>query len=339
VDRNIIDPEQFDLVEKWRRRHALPDVVALWAKSQGPEARAMAFNAIAQDPRVLQRAARIQAVKMVAQAEDYVLSLENPAMDKSATWAAVAQFVQHAIASWRQSQKTYAQHHDMTGSFVRPIERQPAIVDPWDNALREFPHISEATGQLATSMIREFGPDVLKSARKPWDQVIALAVLRHAAQKLGHHSNEPDDQDALRDVLTIQSYATATGLSPMLVAYSGPGKPIAQALGLLQDARTLLHAVSSNAPGESEQSAIWQRAVDFHAYAIVALDHRILLDLPLECAYEIATAAMRHADALIQAPEFVEMPALPPVSTSDPRVVRLYARACLPPVDGTPPSD
>jgi len=122
----------------------------------------------------------------------------------------------------------------------------------------------------------------------------------------------------------------------MLVAYSGPGKPIAQALGLMQDARTLLHAVNSSATGESERSAFWQRAVDFHAYAIVALDHRVLLNLPLECAYDIATAAMRHADALMRTPDLIEMPALPPVSASDPSVVRLYARACLPPTDVTP---
>jgi hypothetical protein len=125
----------------------------------------------------------------------------------------------------------------------------------------------------------------------------------------------------------------------MLVAYSGPGKPIAQALGLMQDARTLLHAVNSSATGESEQSAFWQRAVDFHAYAIVALDHRILLDLPLECAYDIATAAMRHADALMRTPDLIEMPVLPPLSASDPSVVRLYARACLPPADVTQPRD
>ena len=139
MDRKTIDPEQLDLVEKWPRRHALPDVVALWAASEGSEAKAMAFNAIAQDPRVLQRAARGPAIKMAVQAEDYMLSLENTAMVKSATWAAVARFVQHAIPGWRQSQKTYVQHRDGIGSFVRPIERQPALVDPWHNALRDFP--------------------------------------------------------------------------------------------------------------------------------------------------------------------------------------------------------
>ena len=79
MDRNTIDPDQLDLVEKWRRRHALPDVVALWAASEGSEAKAMAFNAIAQDPRVLQRAARGPAIKMAIQAEDYILSLESTA--------------------------------------------------------------------------------------------------------------------------------------------------------------------------------------------------------------------------------------------------------------------
>ena len=64
-----------NLVEKWRLRHACPDVLGMWAGSTGAEARALAFNAIANDPRVLHRAARLQAIKMAAQAEEFAQSL------------------------------------------------------------------------------------------------------------------------------------------------------------------------------------------------------------------------------------------------------------------------
>ena len=50
-------------IERWRLRHAYPDAVGLWAVSTGRDARALAFSAIAQDPRVLQRAARNQAIE------------------------------------------------------------------------------------------------------------------------------------------------------------------------------------------------------------------------------------------------------------------------------------
>ena len=58
--------EQVRLIEKWRSRHAFPDAIGMWASATGAEARALAFNAIAQEPKVLQRAARFQAIKLAA---------------------------------------------------------------------------------------------------------------------------------------------------------------------------------------------------------------------------------------------------------------------------------
>jgi hypothetical protein len=78
--------------------------------------------------------------------------------------------------------------------------------------------------------------------------------------------------------------------------------------------------------------SLWQHAVDFHAFAVVALDHRLLPELPPQDAYELAAAAIRQAEAALQAPDLLEMPSLPPGSASTPEVVRLHARACLPPV-------
>jgi hypothetical protein len=77
------------LIEKWRSRHAYPDAVGMWAIATGAEARALAFNAIAQDPRVLQRAARPQAIKMAAQAEAFAQSLadlRSPAANCGGRW-------------------------------------------------------------------------------------------------------------------------------------------------------------------------------------------------------------------------------------------------------------
>lgn len=327
------DPDQFHLVERWRLRHALPDVVGLWAAAQASEARALAFNAIVQDPRVLQRAARPQATKMAAQAEDYILSLERTGIDKSGAWAATTRYVQRSISVWRDSLKTYdriAGTTDGIGSITRHGEGREHLKDPWEVARRNFPLVSEATGDLATRILREFGVEILKCARSPWDQVIALAVLRHAARKLRDNAGRAPDPDTMSDIASVQSYAAETGLSPLLVAYSGPGKPVAQATGLLHDARTLHSAASTEGDGEDQRS-LWQQAIDFHSYAIVALDRRILLDLPLEDTYEIATAAIRHADAAMQYPHQVAMPRLPDSSVHDPKIVRFYARACLPP--------
>lgn len=321
------DPEQVRLVEKWRLRHAYPDAIGTWAASTVPEARALAFNAIAQDPRVLHRAARLTAVKMAAQAEEFALSLAQSDAAMSDVWLATALFVGRAIDRWRRSLKAYDHRGETVSAPTSPPSFGARMSDPWQIAQHNFPHIDNETGKLAVRILHEFGAAVLQRARKPWDHMIALAVLRHAARSLRGELPAADSyrrNDAIADIEIIQAYAEKSGLSPMLVGYSGPGKPIQQALGLARDARSLRDAVSF------ERASTWQTAIDFHAFAVVALDHRILLDLPLEETYELAAAAIRQVERARQAPERVTMPFLPTTSASAPDVVMLHAKACLP---------
>ena len=323
------------LIDKWRSRHAYPDALGLWAGATGAEARALAFNAIAQDPRVLKRAARRQAVKMAAQAEDFAQSLAGSATAGNEAWRAVTLFVLQAIDAWRHSLKAYDRHGDGIAVSFEPTMVTPEAGDPWELARRNFPSVDDATGRLAARLLHEFGSTLFRRAQKPWDHVIVLAVLRHAARLLRGDLplSEPGDTSAraVDDIFAAQSYAEESGLAPMLVGYSGRGKPAAQALSLLRDARTLRDAVRADPRGGEERVSLWQRAIDFHAFAVVALDHRLLLELPLQDAYELAAAAIRQADAALQAPDLVEMPGLPAGSASTPEVVRLHARACLPP--------
>jgi hypothetical protein len=234
----LSDPEQVRLIEKWRLRHAFPDAIGMWATATGPEARALAFNAIAQEPKVLQRAARFQAIKLAAQAEDYALSVAGPGTAGNDTWRAVTLFVQRSIDAWRRSLKAYDHRTDGIGVPIVPAVARAHPSDPWEMAQRNFPHVDDETGRLATRILHEFGGDVLQRARKPWDQVIALSVLRHAARRLRGELGDHDSghASAVADVLAVQSYAEENDLAPMLVGYSGPGKPAAQALSLLRDA-------------------------------------------------------------------------------------------------------
>ena len=319
------------LVEKWRSRHAHSDALGMWAASTGAEAKELAFNAIARDPQVLHRAVRPQAGKMAAQAEDFAQSLMASSAVGNDTLRAVTLLVQKSITAWRHSLKAYDRHTDGIGAPSNPPMVQVPCSDPWEVARRNFPYVDDATGRLATRLLHEFGTPLLRRTRKPWDHVIALAVLRYAARLLRDELSECEpgctSATAIDDILSLQSYAENSGLSPMMVGYSGPGKPAAQALSLWRDARTLRDAVS----GYSECASVWQRAIDFHAFAIVALNRRILLYLPLDDAYELAAAATRQAEDAMRSPDLVKMPSLPDGSSFDPDLVRLHARACLRP--------
>ncbi len=322
-------------IERWRLRHAYPDAVGLWAVSTGRDARALAFSAIAQDPRVLQRAARNQAIRLVAQAEEFTSAVAEALAADSDAWRAATLLVRRTIEAWRNSRRTFAVRPDEPGAPSAPAPPRAHDTDPWEIARHNFPCVDDATGRLATRLLHEFGEALLNRARKPWDQLITLAALRHAARLLRGelHEGEAADTGAgpVADVLSLQAYAQRNGLAPMLVGYTGPGRPAVQALGLLRDARTLRDAVAAAGPGATDRADVWQRAIDFHAFAIVALDPRMLLELPMEEAYEIAAAAIRQADVAQRSPDSEIWPLLPPGCACSPQVVRLHALACLPP--------
>ena len=194
----VSDPDQVKLIETWRLRHAYPDAIGIWAASSGVEARAFAFNAIAQDPRVLRRAERLQAIKMATQAEDFALSLSQTDSAKSDTWIAIALYVQRAIDLWRRSFRAYDRQGETVGMCGGAAIVRTRLSDPWEIAQRNFPHVEDDTGMLATRILRECGGTVLKRARKPWDHVIALAVLRYAARLL-RGERAPTAQGFTRD--------------------------------------------------------------------------------------------------------------------------------------------
>jgi hypothetical protein len=332
VSANTSDPDQTRLLERWRLRHAYPDAVTLWAKSRNSDARGLAFNAVAQDPRVLHRAARPQAIKMAAQAEDFALSLAQAGPASSETWRAAALFVLRSIDAWRNSFKARGRGAVLGFSAVSRTH-MPAR-DPWETAWRNFPEVDDDTGRLAVRVLRKVGADMLARVRKPWDHVIALAVLRYAARLLRDEvscqGSEFTCGNIIDDVGVVDRYAKSAGLAPMIVPYTGFGKPAQQGLRLFRDARTLRDAVHAAGNGDAEKVAEWQRAIDLHAFAVVAMDHRILMDLPLDDAWQLAAAALRHAEAAIEAPDTVQMPLLPSGSVIAPEVVALYADACLP---------
>jgi hypothetical protein len=327
------DPEQANLIEKWRLRHANADAVHMWAISTTLEAGAFAFTAIVQDARILFRAERRQAVRMADNAEEYALSVVDSDVANSAAWQAAVLFVRKSIDVWRLSLKAYSSRRDAGSVSLVSATTRAYLLDPWETARRNFPHVDDETGRLTTRIVREFGAAILSHVQRPWDHLIVLGVLRYAARLL--RGELPDCEpgcnraSSVNDILVVESYARANGLAPMLVPYSGPGKPARQALSLLRDARTLRDVMRAREDGE-DRASIWQRAIDMHAFAVVALDPRLLSGLSLDEAYEVAAAAIRQAEIATRMPAPVAMPLLPPGRAYAPTVVALHAKACLP---------
>lgn len=260
----------------------------------------------------------------------FALSLSESRLGTGPMGRAVALFVQRSIASWRGSPKRIT-HAVADRSRFPPtgqhVTTKPS--DPWELARRNFPHVDDETGIVATRMLHESGIELLSRARKPWDQVISVAILRFAARRLRGETLGCDvDESAspVADILAVQRYSEASGFIPLLVGYCGPGRPVDQARALLRDSRTLRDAVTT--PNDTG-AAVWQMAIDFHSFSMVALNHRFLLGLPVDDAIEIAAASLRLAAASIETPGVVELPVMPTGSALSPEQVRFHARAYL----------
>lgn len=267
---------------------------------------------------------------MAGQAEAFALSLSESRLGTGPMGRAVALFVQRSIASWRGSPKRIT-HAVADRSRFPPtgqhVTTKPS--DPWELARRNFPHVDDETGIVATRMLHEFGIELLSRARKPWDQVISVAILRFAARRLRGETLGCDvDESAspVADILAVQRYSEASGFIPLLVGYCGPGRPVDQARALLRNSRTLRDAVTT--PNDTG-AAVWQMAIDFHSFSMVALNYRFLLGLPVDDAIEIAAASLRLAAASIETPGVVELPVMPTGSALSPEQVRFHARAYL----------
>ena len=130
----------------------------------GAEARALAFNAIAQDPRVLKRAARCQAIKWRRRRRISPCRWRVRGAARG-HWRAVTLFVQQSIDAWRRSLKAYDRHGDGIARILRTDDGAADAGDPWEIARRNFPSVDDATGRLATRLLHEFGSTLLRRAQ------------------------------------------------------------------------------------------------------------------------------------------------------------------------------
>ena len=196
--------------------------------------------------------------------------------------------------------------------------------DPWELARRNFPHVDDETGIVATRMLHEFGIELLSRARKPWDQVISVAILRFAARRLRGETLGCDvDESAspVADILAVQRDPRRVDLFRCLSAIAVlAGRCTRRAL-CCAILRTLRDA--GDDPNDTG-AAVWQMAIDFHSFSMVALIYRFLF-LPLR----IAAASLRLAAASIETPGVVELPVMPTGSALSPEQVRFHARAYL----------
>ena len=260
-------------------------------------------------------------------------NLRSPA---ATLWRAVALFVQRSIDAWRHSLKAFDRCADGVGAFSAPTIVRAHSCDPWETARRNFPHVDDATGRLATRLLHEFGSPLLRRTRKPWDHVIALAVLRYAARLLRGElpECEPDCDGASRGRRRSHRCSrtpTRMGFRRCWLATPVPAsQPRRRSACCAMHARCATRCAAAEAGGEDARRGL--AASD----RLPRLRGRRAG--PPDAAGPAAGRCLRArrrghpaGGGRQQTPNLVEMPRMLPDGASEPEIVRLYASACLPP--------
>ena len=302
-----VGPEDSALLAIWRRRYAGSDVLGAWRQAPLAEAGQYAFIAIALDPAVLAASDPAVASRLAMQARSYV-SL-NCADDPAGAGlrAAAARLVRAAVWQWQGTQgdefNLPAANGPAAGAALLPKspppEPPPAVF--WQAALRNFPQFDGRTGRAAAVLVVRSEGAALAACRPPWNHVLALGTLRHAARAARGDVTDTGCTPAqlLEAVCAVQRFSAETRLAPLRVPYVGRrGTPAEQAVALSQDAAALQCLLRSTAP---EHLPALVAAEGMHAFAAVALDPAVLQDLPLTALQRLADAAIRFAAAAAQA--------------------------------------
>ena len=167
-------------------------------------------------------------------------------------------------------------------------------------ARRNFPHVEDDTGHTRDAYparVRRHRAEARAEAVGPCDRARCAALRGPAAARRTRDARRAGTRSS-RTFCTVQSYAEEAGSQPIAGRLLRSWQAGAAGAGTVCATPTPCGNVRDAAGG----LAVWQRAIDFHAFAVVALDHGLLLRSADGRSRDLAAAAMRQADMALREP-------------------------------------
>ena len=230
------------------------------------------------------------------------------------------------VNDWRTAEKKFTQN---VGYDAQAVKSMPAR-SPGDwstsgeiKALLQhpdlrYPQFSNVAGRTVASFISELGSGELAQLDHAVGNKLTVICARFVARSLRRATFDGALKriECLAALQIIEEWASLRGCQLMKVGYEGSAGTLADcARGLAYDAISCMELSAELPHGKGGGYGRWERAVERHSYAAVALDFGVLQHMPFDKARLIAAAAIRHVAAmsdgrstepLLEVPSFVD---------------------------------
>ena len=301
------------LVDRWLIRYGLSNAYERWLTAEDEKKAALAFIAIASEPRILMRINRADAAAIVQQSQATIDGIKRAKSTEPSL--AAADVVANRIIVWRAyASKNGGPGMDRVAVAKLDPEAASVTVNAWKIAVENFPEFIEAVARPLVDMTLQLGASRLALLGESEQKVLALQTVRFAARsRRGNLKGPAQPKDlSLNCLSVVQEWSTISGKNALMVPYGGRRHTIQEcAQHLLSDAMTSVEIAQDLPDGLTAPGfQVWEAAEEFHAYAVVSMVPQSLRNMTFERARGCAAAAGRLAQAHLHDPA-VELPNIP----------------------------
>lgn len=295
-------------VELWFARHVIVNPLKAWKQSAGSRAADVAFRAIAADERLLFTTDGKTALAMAEQAEGIAVSLKEMGPSLSAVLHTVCDIVLLHVDEWKAAEKKFSQNVGRNDLTVKPMPARS--VANWSTSSEvkallkhpdhRCPQFSNAAGNTVASIVLGMGPSGLARLGDGASNKLSVISARFVARSFRHTTFKGalSKKDCLAVLQVVVEWASINDSQLLKVGYEGSFGTFAdRARGLAYDAISCME-LSAELPGQGAAGYCrWERAVERHSYAAIALDPGIIQRISFDKAKIIAASAIRHVNA------------------------------------------
>ena len=334
-------------VELWFARHAIVDPLKAWKQSAGSRAADLAFRAVAADGRLLFRADGKTALAMAEQAEGIAYSLKGIGFVLGAALPSVCDLALLHVEEWKAAERKFSEGTCLGDPAAKPASAgllgdrsTPGEVEALlKHPERRCPQFSNPAGKAVAQIVLRMGPTGLAELPQAAGNKLSAVSARFVARSLRHGTFEGalSRQECLALLQAVEGWAAMRGCRLLEVGYEGSVGTFAdRARSLAYDAISCAE-LSAELPGGEGGDGYrrWERAVERHGYAAVALDPGILQRISFDKAKVIAAAAIRRVHAMSEgtsAEPLLDVPAF--LGVRPPGVIQAMLMRLFP--DGVP---
>ena len=246
---------------------------------------------------------------MAEQAEGIAISLKEMGSSLSEVLHSVCDIVLLHVGEWKAAEKKFAQSVGCDDLMVAPMPSKSLSDWSTSNEVkallkhpeRRCPQFSNSAGKAVASIVTGMGATGLAALGDSTSSKLSVVSARFVGRSLRNSTFKGalSKNDCSAVLQIVEDWASVRECQLLNVGYEGSvGTYADRARALAYDAISCMELSAELSDGKGGAGyARWERAVERHSYAAVALDAGILQRISFDKARTIAASAIQHVRA------------------------------------------